>query len=64
MLILEEYEKIDNRVLIISNENNLGAGESRNVGFKKANAPYVVFLGSRTAGEARWAYQEKAIYRK
>lgn len=44
--ILKEYQTKDKRIKIISNEKNMGAGESRNIGFKKATGKYIIFVDS------------------
>lgn len=41
--ILSEYEKKDNRIIII-NQSNKGAGESRNVGLSQAKGDYLFFM--------------------
>ena len=43
--ILKEYEKNDERIQII-NQDNMGAGIARNVGMKKAKGDYLIFLDS------------------
>ncbi len=43
--ILKEYEKNDERIEII-NQDNMGAGIARNVGMKKAKGDYLIFLDS------------------
>ena len=41
---LEKITKLDNRIKIIKNKNNLGAGLSRNEGIKKSSGEYIAFL--------------------
>ena len=41
---LEKITKLDNRIIIIKNKNNLGAGLSRNEGIKKSSGEYIAFL--------------------
>tara|TARA_B100000886_G_scaffold271519_1_gene195481 strand:- start:364 stop:1110 length:747 start_codon:yes stop_codon:yes gene_type:complete len=41
---LKEIAKSDNRIIIIKNNNNLGAGLSRNEGIKKSSGEYIAFL--------------------
>ena len=41
--ILEDIKKIDTRILIINNKNNLGAGFSRNEAIKIAKGKYLAF---------------------
>ena len=41
--ILEDIKKKDKRILIINNENNFGAGLSRNEGIKIAEGKYLAF---------------------
>lgn len=45
-LILNMYAKRDSRISVINNEQNLGAGLSRNTGLKYAEGEYVHFLDS------------------
>ena len=44
--ILEEYQKIDSRIIILNNDNNLGLGLTRNVGLKFATGDFVHFIDS------------------
>ena len=41
---LKKIAKSDNRIIIIKNNNNLGAGLSRNEGIKKSSGEYIAFL--------------------
>ena len=41
--VLKKIKKKDKRIKIINNKNNLGAGESRNVGIKLAQGEYIAF---------------------
>ena len=42
--ILEEYAKKDNRVIVFTNEKNIGSGPTRNVGIKNAKGEYISFI--------------------
>ena len=44
--ILEEFAKKDNRIIIIKNEENRGAGYTRNIGIKNSNGEYIGFVDS------------------
>ena len=44
--ILEEYSKIDSRIIIIKNDVNKGSGNTRNVGIEKAKGEYIGFIDS------------------
>lgn len=44
--ILEEYAKIDNRIIIIKNDVNKGLGNTRNVGVENAKGEYIGFIDS------------------
>ena len=44
--ILKEYEKNDNRIIIIDNHKNLGLGTSRNKGLDIAHGEYISFVDS------------------
>ncbi|WP_321348209.1 glycosyltransferase family 2 protein [uncultured Draconibacterium sp.] len=44
--ILKEYEEKDSRLRVITNEQNLGLGGTRNVGISLASAQYITFLDS------------------
>ncbi len=44
--ILNKYAALDERFIVINNENNIGAAESRNIGLDRANGKYVIFLDS------------------
>ena len=41
--VLKKIKEKDERIKIIKNKNNLGAGESRNVGIKLAQGEYIAF---------------------
>ena len=41
--VLKKIKKKDERIKIINNKNNLGAGESRNAGIKIAQGEYIAF---------------------
>ena len=43
---LENLIKIDNRIKLIINEKNLGAGESRNKGIKLSSGEFIAFIDS------------------
>jgi glycosyltransferase involved in cell wall biosynthesis len=43
--IVQEYQKNDNRIVLI-NQKNKGLAQTRNVGIKKVHAPYVMFCDS------------------
>lgn len=43
-VILEEFQKKDDRIGILRNENRMGAAFSRNKGLKEAQGKYVMFL--------------------
>lgn len=43
---LENLIKIDNRIKLIVNEKNLGAGESRNKGIKLSSGEFIAFIDS------------------
>ncbi|AFJ46559.1 glycosyltransferase family 2 protein [Shimwellia blattae] len=42
--MIGEYAKYDSRIIILSNDNNNGAGESRNKGLQIATGEYIIFL--------------------
>lgn len=42
--ILEEFEQVDDRVIVIRNEQNKGAAYSRNIGIAKAVGEYIIIL--------------------
>ena len=44
--ILEKYRQIDNRIIIIRNEKNMGLSYSRNIGLLNAKGKYVWFIDS------------------
>lgn len=44
--ILQKYQKIDSRITVIKNENNLGLGLTRNVGMKYAKGKWIHFVDS------------------
>ncbi len=44
LVIIKKIKKSDNRIKLIVNKKSLGAGQSRNVGIKKARADYIAFL--------------------
>lgn len=41
---LQKYSIEDNRITIITNKKNVGLGESRNIGIKKAKGEYIAFV--------------------
>ncbi|MEG1311766.1 MAG: glycosyltransferase family 2 protein [Romboutsia sp.] len=43
--IMRKYEKIDNRIKIIDNENN-GVSETRNIGVRESSGEYIQFVDS------------------
>ncbi len=46
LAILEDYAKKDNRIKIIDNKNNKGAGATRNIGIRTAVGKYLGFVDS------------------
>lgn len=42
--ILRQYQKTDERIKILVNENNLGAAESRNRGMRRSKGEWLIFL--------------------
>jgi len=44
--VLEKISSLDSRIKIITNEKNLGAGESRNVGINFSKGDYIAFCDS------------------
>lgn len=46
LIISKEYAKIDNRIKIIENDKNIGAGLSRNKGLKLAKGKFIAFVDS------------------
>lgn len=46
LAILEEFQRKDDRIVIINHETNCGAAISRNDGLKAAKGEYVIFLDS------------------
>jgi glycosyltransferase involved in cell wall biosynthesis len=46
LAVLKELQKKDRRIRIINNNKNVGPGESRNIGIKKATGKYICFLDS------------------
>lgn len=42
--ILKEYQKKDNRIVILENRERMGAAEARNKGMSSAKGKYLVFL--------------------
>ena len=44
--ILEQYQKLDDRIIIYSNEKHTTAAESRNFGIDVANGKYIMFVDS------------------
>ena len=49
--ICNKYKKIDSRIKIINIKSNLGPGEARNKGLKKASGDYIIFVGCYSKGE-------------
>jgi glycosyltransferase involved in cell wall biosynthesis len=43
--ILQKYKKLDNRIILIDQKNG-GLSYARNIGLKKATAPYILFVDS------------------
>jgi len=44
LLYLKSLKNLDKRIKIIINKNNLGAGQSRNIGISNSNGNYICFL--------------------
>lgn len=44
--VLEKISSLDSRIKIITNEKNLGAGESRNIGINFSKGDYIAFCDS------------------
>lgn len=42
--LINEYAKKDTRISVYTNEQRMGAGESRNIGLRKAQGKYIFFL--------------------
>jgi len=42
--ILAEYKKMDNRIKLVSNHENLGIAKSTNIGIKKAEGKYIAIM--------------------
>jgi len=42
--LIYEIQKLDNRIRVLINEKNIGAGLSRNIGIKNSNGKYIAFL--------------------
>tara|TARA_B100001093_G_C26821341_1_gene1012015 strand:- start:442 stop:1236 length:795 start_codon:yes stop_codon:yes gene_type:complete len=42
--VIEKYQKLENRIRLISNASNYGAAESRNIATKNAAGKYIAFL--------------------
>ena len=44
--IINQLKKLDERILIIENDKNQGAGESRNIGINHSKGSYIAFIDS------------------
>lgn len=44
--LIENYQKKDDRIILIKNEINKGASYSRNIGIKKSSSEYITFVDS------------------
>lgn len=44
--IIESYKKLDHRILYIKNKENVGLGETRNIGITNASGKYIQFIDS------------------
>ena len=45
-IFISKFSKLDHRIKLVHNENNLGAGLSRNKGLEIANGEYIAFCDS------------------
>ena len=44
--LVSEFVKLDSRIFLYTNENNLGVAQTRNEGVKRANGQWIAFLDS------------------
>lgn len=44
--IINRFEKVDSRIIVIHNKKNLGIGKSRNIGMDKASGEYIAVMDS------------------
>ncbi len=43
---IEQYAKVNSKIIVVNNFENVGAGETRNTGIKRASKEYITFVDS------------------